>query len=218
MSLWSKKSGGTANGADASVAKAVEAPRAAAPAPTTPPATTAPADKSDTVAAKPQLSKQEQQQAALQSKMMMAAYGEIISVLSKSQHYKGATLTDLEWLVVPAVVNAQFTLAEAQSKSNGFVTPVGLVMWAFVSPEVDARLTANIAAPVKLTPQEWKSGDIIWVVDAVGQPRIVDALLKQVMKTTWKGRNAKMRARTKDGQCAVATLTAAPPQNAPSPA
>ena len=36
--------------------------------------------------------------------------------------------------------------------------------WAFVSPEVDARLSKG---QVKLGPQDWKSGAILWLMDII---------------------------------------------------
>jgi hypothetical protein len=33
---------------------------------------------------------------------------------------------------------------------------------------VDKRLSENLTAPIRLRPDEWKSGDILWLVDAIG--------------------------------------------------
>jgi hemolysin-activating ACP:hemolysin acyltransferase len=155
----------------------------------------------------PTMTPEQQQQAALASKMMMAAYGEIVSILARAPQYKTSTLSDLDWLVVPAVMSGQFSLAEAQMKGSGLVAPIGLVMWARVSADVDRRLTENIASPVRLQPAEWKSGDILWLIDALGEPRIIEAMLKRLVQTEWKGRDARMRARTKDGTFKVGLIS-----------
>ena len=42
--------------------------------------------------------------------------------------------------------------------------PVITASWAFVSPQVDARLSKG---QVKLAPQEWKSGTILWLIDII---------------------------------------------------
>lgn len=137
----------------------------------------------------------------------MAAYGEIVSVLSRSPAHKSQPLSDLDWLVVPAVITGQFSLAETQSKSNGMIVPIGLVMWASVSADVDRRLAESIAAGIRLKPEEWKSGDILWLVDAIGEPRIIEVMLKRLVQTEWKGRDARMRARTKDGTFKVGVIS-----------
>lgn len=153
----------------------------------------------------------QQRQAALASKMMMAAYGEIVSVLSRSPHHRSNSLADLEWLAVPAVMTGQFSLAEAQLKGSGLIAPIGLVMWAHVSAEVDQRLAENIATGVRLKPDEWRSGNILWLVDAVGEGSIVEAMIKRLVATEWKGREARMRARTNDGSFKVGIITSASP-------
>jgi cytolysin-activating lysine-acyltransferase len=42
--------------------------------------------------------------------------------------------------------------------------PVGVLLWAFVSDEVEARLAQGVT---RLRPQDWKSGDKLWVVEAI---------------------------------------------------
>ena len=134
-------------------------------------------------------------------------FGEIATVLMRSPELKHHSLADLEWLAAPAVMTGQFLLAEAQSKASGLTAPVAMVLWAQVSAEVDARLGANTGGPLRLTPGEWKCGDILWVIEAVGEAPLVQALLKRLLATGAKGRPVKMRARGKDGKMRVAVVT-----------
>ena len=85
----------------------------------------------------------------------------------------------------------------------------GAALWAFVSPEVDRRLIENIAAPIRLKMEEWKSGDIPWLVEAAGEPRVIEEMLKRLVHGPWAGRKVKMRARTKDGEFKVGLITMA---------
>ena len=62
---------------------------------------------------------------------------------------------------------------------------------------------------MRLKPDEWKSGDILWLVDAVGEGRIVEAMLKRLVATEWKGREARMRVRAPDGTFRVGLITPA---------
>lgn len=155
------------------------------------------------------LSPEQLQQRAGAAKLAAAAFGEVVSVLMRSAQYKHFALTDLEWLVVPAVMTGQFSLAEAQSKTSGFTAPVGLVLWASVSAETDQRLAAEPGRQIRLRPDEWRSGDILWVVDAIGERRVVGAMLKRLRERQWQGRAVKIRTRGPDGKPEVKVLEAA---------
>ena len=159
----------------------------------------------------PQLSSEELQNAAAVSKAMMAAYGSIMAVLTRSVTQKFETLAELEWMVGPAVASGQFGIAETQSQSSGMVLPVGILLWASVSTKVDDRLTQDAAAPVRLSPDEWRSGDILWLVDAVGEPHTVQEMLKSWVQSHAQGRPVKYKSRGKDGNWRVSVLPAPGP-------
>jgi len=188
-SLQSKNIRGEANAPPAAAQEAE-----AAPAPAT--------------ASAPELDDAQKRKNAGASKLLAAAFGEVVTLLMRSHTYRNHTLADLEWLVVPAVSSGQFSLAEAQSKTSGLRAPVGLVLWASVSEAVDARLSSEIDKPLKLAPAEWKSGDIVWIVEALADPRMLEAMLKQLSAKQWAGREVKLRARGKDGKPAVGRLEA----------
>lgn len=143
---------------------------------------------------------------ALQAKMVAAGFGEIVSVLMRSPHYKHYSLTDLEWLVVPPLLAQQFTLAEARTKEGGIPAPVGVALWARVSDEVDAKLTDNIDRPVRLRPDEWTSGDTLWLIDAVGAPEAVKAMIERMGDAVFDGKPFKLRTCGKDGKIGVQAI------------
>ncbi len=103
-------------------------------------------------------------------------------------------------------MTGQFLLAEAQLKGSGMVAPVGLVLWASVSPEVNERLEAHPSGLPRLKPEEWKSGDILWVIEVIGEGMMIQAMLKRKMDQDWNGRQVKMRVRDKAGDLRVGTL------------
>jgi hemolysin-activating ACP:hemolysin acyltransferase len=140
------------------------------------------------------------------SKLMMAGFGEIVSVLIRSQEHRNRPLAALEELAIPAVLTGQYTVAQAQSAANGLTTAIGVVMWARVSPEVDQRIAASIAESVKLQLAGWRSGQILWIVDAAGEGKVIEAMLTRLIDGEWKGQEVRMRARTKDGTFKVGTL------------
>ena len=111
------------------------------------------------------------------SKMISVSVGDIAVLMSRSAAHRHYTLADIEWLILPPVMLGQFYVAEAQHEANGFRAPIALVTWARVSPEVDRRLTDNAGQPPRLAPEEWASGDIVWLIDVVGAQRgLVHAL------------------------------------------
>lgn len=199
MAIWSKKSDGGGPGDQGAAATSH--------VPGTMPAGAAAAPPGE-------LSSEARSNAAAVSKAVMATFGQIATVLMRTPEYKGYTLGDLEWLAVPAVMTGQFSLAEAQSKATGMMAPVGLVLWANVSAEIDRRIRENPAAPIRLKPEEWKSGDILWVVDAIGDPKILQAMLEQTSAREWKGRAANIRMRAQDGSMRIGQLTQRPPSTA----
>jgi hemolysin-activating ACP:hemolysin acyltransferase len=177
---------------------------------------------------------------ALRSKMISASFGEIVTLLMRSPHYKHYSLSDLEWLVIPALLTNQFLVVEAQMKaplaggqsegatndsipqnenSDGALTegaapivgpriPVGLALWAKVSPEVDEKLSANLDTPVKLRPDEWRSGEINWIIDVLGDEKIMQSLYVKLKGDVFKGQTFKVRAQNKEGQRVVTEVKA----------
>jgi cytolysin-activating lysine-acyltransferase len=172
-------------------------------------ATAAVKPKGDAAAPAPApLSPEEAKRRAVAARRLAATFGDIVSLLMRAPQYKKHSLADLEWLVVPALMTGQFSVTTAQSKSSGATTPVGLVLWARVSAEVDKRLSAASGQAIRLTPQEWRSGDKIWVTASVGDTRVLQAMLKRLQEKDWGGKPAKVIAVSKDGKPAVATLAA----------
>ena len=139
------------------------------------------------------------------------AFTQIVGVLMSSSHYKKYTVADLEWLVIPPVLAGQFRIGEAKPK-EGITLPVAVVLWARVSAEVDKRLMETETLAVRLKPEEWTSGDILWLVHAAGETRFVRHVVEQLTKTTFKGRQVKVLSRDKDGKPKVHLL----PDEAPS--
>jgi cytolysin-activating lysine-acyltransferase len=136
------------------------------------------------------------------------AFAQIVSLLMRSAHHKRYPIGALEWLVIPPLLTGQFSIVEARSKQSGASAPVAVALWARVSPEVDKRLSENLDKPIQLRPREWRSGDLLWIVEAVGDKRVLPPLLKRLSESTFKGREVKVRRRGADGKVAVSSLKA----------
>lgn len=128
-----------------------------------------------------------------QQKDPLRAFAHIVTLLMKTPETKGLSLADLEWLVIPALRNQQMVVAEARAKDGPQTAPVGMVLWARVSPTVDARLTRDMSPLPKLTAEEWTSGDIAWAIATIGRQEIVNAMLGELMKGPLAGKSIKVR-------------------------
>ncbi|WP_447971533.1 toxin-activating lysine-acyltransferase [Nitrospira sp. M1] len=122
------------------------------------------------------------------------AFGEIVALLSRSPLYKHMSLADLEWLVIPALMTNQVTSVRGKLKDqDGLTIPLGLAMWAYVSEEVDKKLEAQKQAgiPFRLAPQDWKSGDIPWLLAVVAPKEASQALVKKLEETVFQGKTLR---------------------------
>jgi hemolysin-activating ACP:hemolysin acyltransferase len=108
--------------------------------------------------------------------------------------------------VLPPLLTGQCRVVEAKAHPTGPGVPVAVALWASVAPDVDKRLSDNLNAPIRLRPDEWKSGETLWLVEAVGDGRVVLPLLKQLSESTFKNKEVKLRARSQDGKFVLHTL------------
>jgi hemolysin-activating ACP:hemolysin acyltransferase len=136
-----------------------------------------------------------------------------VSVLMRDPGYRGLPISDLEWLVLPAVAAGQFRLAHASmpadggaAEQRGVLVPAAVALWARVSPLVDKALSENLDKGVRLSPGAWTSGDIVWLIAIGGHPRAVPAFLRQLREHEFKDRPVKMRRRMPDGARVVVDL------------
>ena len=137
---------------------------------------------------------------------IMTSLGGIVSVLMRTKQFRTLTVADLEALVVPPLLCNQFAIASTHSNANGLVSPAAIALWAQVSAEVDQRLSTNLDEPFRLAPNEWRSGDIPWLMATAGDPRGVNVILKQLQENRLKGKSFKIRGKRQDGKEVVGNL------------
>jgi hemolysin-activating ACP:hemolysin acyltransferase len=140
------------------------------------------------------------------SRRTLIALGEIASVLMKSAEYRNMTLANLQALAAPAISTGQFMVLTAHQKSRGAAAPVALALWANVSAEVDRKLSQADGQNVALTPADWSSGDIAWLIVVAGDQRTLPALIAQLQKTKLKDKVIKLRTKDESGAMSVRTL------------
>lgn len=119
------------------------------------------------------------------------AFTRVMSVLMKSPAYRRMPLEQVHGLVLPAMLSGQFAIMDAEV--NGQPVPMAAAFWAFVSPEIDKRFSDQSVIAPKLSPHEWRSGDIPWLVDVVGHQAVGRRLVERLKKNIFSGRDVKMR-------------------------
>ena len=137
----------------------------------------------DRMSNKPAIATQRSERPAAsdEPRRMMTSFGQIVTLMMRSAKYRHAFLAELDWLVAPAVATRQYSVAESQPNGADLAMPVAAIMWACVSPEVDARLSEARERP-RLRPSEWRSGQIPWLVETVGDAKAAAILLKRLVE------------------------------------
>ncbi len=135
-----------------------------------------------------------------------ANLGRLVAMLMISPRHSKLTVHELNIFLGPALALGQFAVVGAKDVKDGPTKVAAAAWWAFVTPEVDQRLTDSRDEYLKLAPDEWNSGNIPWIVEAVGEARIVNEMLKNIAARTFKGAPAKLRAVLPDGRIAVGRM------------
>jgi cytolysin-activating lysine-acyltransferase len=81
--------------------------------------------------------------------------------------------------VLPPIVLDQCRLYTRSGLPYAFIT------WAFVSESVAARLHS---IQPKIAPHEWKSGEEVWIIDAVAPFGQLEETLKELRETMFPGK------------------------------
>jgi cytolysin-activating lysine-acyltransferase len=92
------------------------------------------------------------------------------------------------------VLMQQFRLFYDQSK------PIGVVLWARVSAEVEAMLAAGTT---KLRPQDWRSGDRLWVVEVIAPFGGAEEMVRDLKAKVFPDREIKYVALGAGGKMEV---------------
>ncbi|HST35716.1 MAG TPA: toxin-activating lysine-acyltransferase [Allosphingosinicella sp.] len=88
--------------------------------------------------------------------------GEMTWLLTQSPLHRVLLVGDLEWLIMPALMYQQFYIFRDGDR------PVGLALWAKCNAQAEAKLDRGMIEPEnRLTPEEWLSGEAIWLVDLI---------------------------------------------------
>jgi hemolysin-activating ACP:hemolysin acyltransferase len=87
-------------------------------------------------------------------------FAQVVAVLMRDPNYRRSPLADLEWLALPPLMAGQFRPGQAPAPINaannaqkgGMLTPVAVALWARVSADIDAALSASPDRSPRLKP------------------------------------------------------------------
>lgn len=116
------------------------------------------------------------------AKKVSEVLGEIVWLMSQSPLHKQFFISDLEWFVMTPVLLQQFRLFYDQTK------PIGVAFWATVNDEVEERLAVGTT---RLRPQDWKSGDRLWVVEVIAPFGGAEEMVKDLKAKVFPQREMK---------------------------
>jgi cytolysin-activating lysine-acyltransferase len=136
------------------------------------------------------------------------SFTRVISVLAKSPPYRNAPLIHIEQFIGPPLLSGQFAIADAPL--DGHRVPMAVAFWALVSPEVDLQLS-DVSKATALRPADWRSGDIPWLIDVVGQPEVSAQLTQELLRRVFPGREVKIRRLDAEGKLLISRLNSTEP-------
>ena len=113
------------------------------------------------------------------AKTVSQVLGEITWLLTQSPIHKSMFISDLEWMIMPAILLEQFRLFHREDGQ-----PAALVLWGSVSDETEERLRSH---QTRLRPDEWKGGRNLWLIEMVAPFGGQDEILSDCAASIFKG-------------------------------
>jgi len=115
---------------------------------------------------------------------------EIFWLLSQSPNHKYMFIADMEWYIMPPFRARQFRIFHKDG------APIAFACWAYVSDEVEERLRDG---STKLRPEEWRSGENLWLMDIVAPFGGADFVIKELREKVFAGKRVKTWQPAPDG-------------------
>lgn len=133
------------------------------------------------------------------------ALGQITWLFSQSAVHGQLTIADLEWSVMPAILNEQFrifrfgplpgvenidpaSLAPGIDRAGIEQMPLGVALWAWLSEQAEAKVERG----ERLELADWKSGDRLWLLELIApfattQNKLAEAMLADLVSGPFAG-------------------------------
>lgn len=131
-------------------------------------------------------------QRQLMAKLFQATVGDAVSLLMLSEKLRDFRIADLEWLLLPPLLERQVIFKYAQPQISRSASagpgnrpspkvppvPIGMIAWGMVSSDVEEKLNAHrgTGQPCRLERADWKSGSVPRIIYAIGDKPTIDSL------------------------------------------
>ncbi len=100
-------------------------------------------------------------------------YGDFMFLAMRSVHHQKMSVANLRAAIEPPILFGQYRIF----RFDGI--PRGLITWAHLSAEAEARYVAG----GHLRPADWKSGDNLWLIDLIAPyPGLMRGMSRWIMK------------------------------------
>lgn len=117
--------------------------------------------------------------------LQLPVLGHIAWLCCHSQIHRNLFVQDLEWRVFPPVLLKQYKLV-MDSKAGGL--PTAYASWALLSEEAEGAYRSTH----RLRPNDWRSGENLWLVDFVTPFGGAAVLLEELNYQVHKDREIKL--------------------------
>lgn len=100
------------------------------------------------------------------------ALGLLVAAMARLPRYRALPIGDLVALAIEPVARGRVTVVPPPQGAPAHLP--AFAIWATVSDDVDTRLreeAAGGAFPLRLAPEEWESGERLWLLDLIAPTR-----------------------------------------------
>ena len=111
--------------------------------------------------------------------------------MARSVNHRYLFISDLEWMIMQPVALAQYRMFYGENH------PVGAAFWASVDKRVEKRLQQGLT---RMSPQDWKSGDRIWLIDLIAPFGNVAKMLEDLKNNVFHESAFRYIQRNEKGQ------------------
>ena len=127
----------------------------------------------------------------------------VLATMALPRH-RHQTVADLSHPFLAPLLRDRVAIAHKAARAPdgtaapGEETVVGIALWATVSDAVDAAITEQVKAgvfPVRLGPDDWASGETVWLLDVVAADRAQATSLLANFRQVAGGRPVKIARR-----------------------
>jgi cytolysin-activating lysine-acyltransferase len=117
--------------------------------------------------------------------------GDIAILMMGSKAHRYLFISDLEWLVLPALRLKQVRVFRNERRMLAYFS------WAYLSEEAERRL---LSGQGRIAPRDWKSGDRLWIIDSVVAAGNGRPFLRAMQEKVFSGQNARILRPSKDNR------------------